>query len=253
MELNNKNSAMETAAEDRQDRVIHSSVTSELLYAIKEGNVQLALHAAERRINIGVLHILDDELMEWKYYLVHILTLMMEIIITAGKEVDYPNQLAQEYIGKIHLCKNIDECYILSREMAERLCKVNENAKIRYPSLVQKIMECVSMDLQQPLTLQYFASLFNVNSSYLSNLFHKHTGVTITEYVTKIRIDHASTLLAYTRDPVRDIARKVGITDVQYFSRLFKRLTTLTPTQYRDQCMRNLIEPEVKWRFDGEY
>jgi len=137
--------------------------------------------------------------------------------------------------------------------MAERLCSVNEKAKIRYPSLVQKIMECVSMDLQQPLTLQYFASLFNVNSSYLSNLFHKHTGVTITEYVTKVRIDHASTLLAYTREPVRDIARKVGITDVQYFSRLFKRLTGLTPTQYRDQCMRNLIEPEVKWRFDGDF
>jgi len=109
MDLNEKKNVMEKTTEDRQDRVAHSSITSELLYAINEGNVQLALHAAERRINLGVLSCLQDDLTEWKYYLVSVLTLMMEIIIRAGKEVDYPNMLAQEYLVKIQLCNSMEE------------------------------------------------------------------------------------------------------------------------------------------------
>ena len=71
------------------------------------------------------------------------------------------------------------------------------------------------------------------NSSYLSNLFRKEVGMTITEYVTNHRILHAADLLLTSMQPVKTIAKQVGFADVQYFSRVFKKKMGKTPSQFR--------------------
>lgn len=229
--------------EESAEKRLQATLTSELLFAFKEGNIPLSLNAVERCIKIGLPHYISDELREWKYFLVHILSLLSIVVIRTGRNGTYPNALARDYLVRIDQAKTLEECHDLFRDMVETLGLENEKARVRYPVQVVRIMECIAMDLKQPLTLQYFASLLNVNSSYLSNLFHKHTGVTITEYVTKTRMEHAATLLGYTQDSIRTIAENIGIPDVQYFSRLFKRKYGLTPTQYREKCMDNLIFP----------
>jgi len=117
---------------------------------------------------------------------------------------------------------------------ALRFCDMNSLKEIqRYSLLVQTVLQTVDRDLSQPLTLQDFAKKLNVNSSYLSNLFSKEVGVTLTEYVTAQRISYAADLLLTTQEPIKTVAKKAGIPDVQYFSRLFKKRTGQTPSQYR--------------------
>ena len=53
------------------------------------------------------------------------------------------------------------------------------------------------------------------------------------DYVIEIRILNARNLLVQTNQDVADIAAKVGYTDLKYFSRIFKKLTNLTPSEYR--------------------
>ena len=64
-------------------------------------------------------------------------------------------------------------------------------------------------------------------------MFKKATGQNFMEYVIEIRILNARNLLVQTNQDVAEIAAKVGYTDLKYFSRIFKKMTNLTPSEYR--------------------
>lgn len=76
------------------------------------------------------------------------------------------------------------------------------------------------------------ASVF-VTSSYLSRIFHQETGVKITDFLTRCRIEEAKMLLRTTEHTVSDIATESGFDSFSYFSTVFKKVTGLTPVQYR--------------------
>lgn len=71
------------------------------------------------------------------------------------------------------------------------------------------------------------------NPAYFSSMFKKATGQNFMDYVIEIRIMNARNLLVQTDQDVADIAATVGYTDLKYFSRIFKKLTNLTPSEYR--------------------
>ena len=77
------------------------------------------------------------------------------------------------------------------------------------------------------------AEALALERSYFSSLFKKETGQTLTDYVNHRRIDYACHLLTTTRLQIQTVAQHCGIVDVQYFSKIFKRLTGKTPKAYR--------------------
>ena len=77
----------------------------------------------------------------------------------------------------------------------------------------------------------------NISASYLSALFKKETGVTLTEYVNEKRIKYAMQLLATTKIQIQTAAQHSGIDDVHYFTKLFKKYTGKTPKEYRQSIM----------------
>ena len=210
--------------------------TDKILFAVKEGNLVQAREAALAYIESGIPGYLKDPLTEWKFMLVRMMTLLVEVITRSTSVTQYLEKRSEDFLRSIEAAQTEEECREMFVMFVEQVCNMNAEMGKQYSQLVQKIMEQVAMDLTQPLTLQYFSDRLNVNSSYLSNLFRQQTGVTITEYVTDKRITHAATLLAFTRNPIKTVAKQVGISDVQYFSRLFKRRMEMTPSQYRLQA-----------------
>ena len=211
------------------------SLTNQILFSVRENNEYQALAAAEEQIRIGLPRLVRDEVMEWKYYLVRMLTLLISVLKTEDDPSPYFEQKASSLMGYIDRCLTKEECEALLLDMIRTFCNIRETTGGEYSALVRRVMEQAAMDLTKPLTLHYFAEQMNVNSSYLSNLFRRQTGITLTEYITDKRIEHAATLLEFSRTPVKLVAKSVGIPDVQYFSRLFKRKMGMTPTQYREQ------------------
>ena len=207
-----------------------------MLFAVREGNEYQAVDAARSQIEAGLSGHIDDPLLDWQFFLVRTLTLMTDVMLHNGRMKRYLEQFAVERVKQIAKAESVEECHSLLVDFVKDGCKLTSEIRHPYSIQIQKIMEEVAMDLTQPLTLQYFATKLNVNSSYLSNLFRQQTGVTITDYVTEKRLSHAATLLSYTQKPIKSIARQVGIPDVQYFSRLFKRRMNMTPTQYREKA-----------------
>ena len=106
-----------------------------------------------------------------------------------------------------------------------------------YSNLVRKALIHIDMDLSADLTLSTIATLLDVNPSYLSTVFKKETGQTLTEYVTGKRIDHAIFLLNSTNMQIQTIAQYCGIPDVCYFTKIFKKIIGKSPTEYKNHIM----------------
>ena len=96
-----------------------------------------------------------------------------------------------------------------------------------------KTITLVQYDLTADQRQITIAAKLNVNSSYLSSLFRREYGCTLTEYVNRERIDRGLYLLQRTEKTVQEIAAECGFQDVNYFIKLFKKQTGCTPNRYR--------------------
>ena len=72
-----------------------------------------------------------------------------------------------------------------------------------------------------------------LSESYLCRFFKNAMGVSITSYINKIRVEKAAILLKNTDESVTDIAFNVGFSDLNYFSRTFKKIMNCTPKEYK--------------------
>ncbi|MCR5277715.1 MAG: helix-turn-helix transcriptional regulator [Bacteroidales bacterium] len=102
-----------------------------------------------------------------------------------------------------------------------------------YPVAVSRFLESAFNPGQLPGTLASYAAETGISENYLSRLVKNATGRSVGGWINIARIQKAKRLLAETRDPVIDIAAAVGMEDQSYFSRLFKKETSLTPSAFR--------------------
>lgn len=98
---------------------------------------------------------------------------------------------------------------------------------------IEQIKIYTQRNYQKNLTVDFLASLFYMNSSYLSHLFRRQTGEKYVQYLNGIRIAKAKELLLTTDRKLYQIARAVGYDNVKYFFRVFKKWEGITPEQYR--------------------
>lgn len=85
------------------------------------------------------------------------------------------------------------------------------------------------------LSLEDVAEKINLSPAYFSKLFKEQTGVNFIDYVTEIRVEKAKELIITSSLSLKEICYEVGYRDPNYFSRVFKKYETLTPTQFRKE------------------
>ena len=144
------------------------------------------------------------------------------------------DEISSKYSKDIELVSNENEMIHLSLKMIEEYCEyVHKYSLKQYSPSVQKIIHYINMNLSKDLSLDEISNFMNMNLSYVSNLFKKETGMTIIYYLNHQRIKHSAYLLRNTQHNISYIAQQVGIYDLNYFSRIFKKYMGNTPTQYR--------------------
>jgi two-component system, response regulator YesN len=105
-------------------------------------------------------------------------------------------------------------------------------------ALIREALRLIDQKYANDLTLHGLAELLYINPVYLSRLFHEQTGSTYIEHLMHVRVQAAGRLLLETRRPVYEICTRVGYTDIKYFYKVFKGITGLTPSEFRDHAGR---------------
>ncbi|MCR5102439.1 MAG: helix-turn-helix domain-containing protein [Butyrivibrio sp.] len=98
---------------------------------------------------------------------------------------------------------------------------------------VAEVRAYIKEHLDDDLSRENLSKLVYLNPDYLSHLFKKEVGLSLTNYVIKERIEESKRLLSNTDMSIQDIAIKCGFQNISYFSRQFKTLTGMTPREFR--------------------
>lgn len=105
-------------------------------------------------------------------------------------------------------------------------------------SIIARIKEYAQQHPQEELGREQLASYVYLNPAYLSRLFRKETGQSLTEYILEVKIGHARRLLEESNLKVGAVAEAIGYTHFSYFAKLFKKMTGLSPHEYRKKHRR---------------
>lgn len=117
----------------------------------------------------------------------------------------------------------------------EKIAATYRRAASGKSGYVQRATDYIKEHLDQNLTLQKVAEYVYVNPNYLSEMFKRQLGINYIDFVTTERMEKAKLLLVGTDAKIGEIAKTVGYEDIKYFTKLFKRHASLTPTEYRNQ------------------
>lgn len=176
-----------------------------------------------------------DPVRNTKNYCIIMNTLLRKAAERGGVHPMYLDRTSSNYANRIEQLPSLDAVGTLIAEMFRSYCRlVRKHSMKDYSPPVQKALIFIDANLAGNLSLSILAEALNVSNSYLSSLFRKETGQTLTEYINQRRIRHAMHLLETTRLQIQTIAQHCGIVDVQYFSKIFKRIAGYSPKEYRN-------------------
>lgn len=120
------------------------------------------------------------------------------------------------------------------RAIGETNTSVNPN--------MDRLLEYIQDHYADPITLTGVARQFHFNASYLSSYFASYNGEGFSEYLNKIRLEKAMELLLTTELTISEISASVGYSDQSYFTKVFKKQTGISPSQFRRQDAREIRE-----------
>ena len=189
---------------------------------------QIDFRSAEQR--------LADPVRNAKNYAIILNTLLRKATEEGGVHPIHIDKISSTFAKKIELQTSEKGISQLFKEMVRKYALTVKNHPLKgYSKMVRRVMIQVDTDLASDLSLSSQAILLNVNPNYLSTVFKKETGHTLTEYDTGKRIEHAVFLLNSTNMQIQTIAQYCGIPDICYFTKTFKKYIGKSPTEYRNE------------------
>ena len=207
-----------------------------LMDAVSQGKLHKITALASTVYNNGTEQRLSDSLRNRKNYLIILNTLLRKAAEAGGVHPLHIDRMSSSFARKIENVHSIQYSLVLQGDMMREYCLlVKKHSLSKYSYFVGKAITIIAYDLTADLSLKSISEQLCVNSTYLSALFRKEMDCTLTDYVTKKRMEHAISLLNKTDKQVNVIAEECGIPDTNYFIKLFKKFTEVTPTQYREK------------------
>ena len=120
-------------------------------------------------------------------------------------------------------------------DMVHNYCRLVRRYRMKdYSPIVRKTISYIEAELASDLSLSTLAAIYSVSQSYLSELFHRETGKTLTQFINEARMETGARLLLSTKLQLQTIAEHCGVSDANYFSNLFKKHYEMSPREYRE-------------------
>ena len=207
---------------------------NQLIKMISQGNYNKADSALASNNMMVLESRTTDALRNFKNYSIVFNTLLRKGAEAGSVHPLYIDRVSSAYARRIEDISSLEQGQKLMKEMLRKYCLLVKNHSMKdYSLLIQKVITRIDADLTADQSLKTHASILNVNPSYLSTLFRKEIGVTLTEYVNRKRIEHGLFLLNTTNLQIQTVAQQCGMPDINYFTRIFKKHIGKTPKEYK--------------------
>ena len=132
----------------------------------------------------------------------------------------------------LELDSNLERLNAIEKLVDPKLLEVRLN-EAQYSSITNLAIQYINANLHESITMKQVADHFHLNASYFSVLFKDETGVTFTDYLTRVRLHKAKELLLTDNMPIWEVAEKVGYSTAKYFIQVFKENEGMSPKHYR--------------------
>lgn len=216
------------------------ALENELIQNVSQGKIYKIANIDTNSFKRGMEQRVADPVRNIKNYMIILNTILRKAAEYGAVHPLYLDRISSSYAKKIEGIQSIDAGFTMQKEMIHKYCLLVKNHSLKKYSLpVQKVITYIDFDLTADLGLKAIAKYFNINASYLSNLFKRETEQTLTDYVSQKRVQHAIYLLNSTNMQIQNISHYCGVEDVNYFVKIFKKYIGKTPREYRN-CIHSI-------------
>lgn len=130
--------------------------------------------------------------------------------------------------------KRYEASVFLYRFLTELLAEL-ESVQTTADSVIEKGRQWLNQNFSSPCSLSEMCEKLHVTLPHFSRQFHACYGITPHNYLTKLRLEHAMSLLLNTSLSIREIAQQSGFTESNYFTKVFRKYTHMTPGDFRKE------------------
>lgn len=233
---------------NREYNVSHLSYEREMAFfqSIKDGDPEEAKRLFKPFNSEDMGKLSDDSLRNLKYHLTITVAFITRYCIEGGMEMEAAYNLSDIYIRSIDKCRTEDEINLLHREVvddyAQRMQLIRKQN--RYPRSVTVCLDYIYDNLHTKISLEKLAEITALSPAYLSKLFHKEVGMTVSAYITKKRIEAAENMLKFSEYSCLEISDYLCFSSESHFIQVFRKHTGYTPKSYRERFFRTR-KPDV--------
>ncbi|MCQ2596946.1 MAG: AraC family transcriptional regulator [Treponema sp.] len=223
--------------EQSENEKFHLPYDSEMAFysAVQSGDEELVKKYMSPLTKEGLGILSRNPLRNMKYHLVITIALITRFCIEGGLPLETSYTLSDLYIRKLDTINNEEEITQIHHDLVFDFTNRMKNIKKRsgLNKSVKLAIDYINNHLYMPLSLPEIAQASNANASYLSSIFKQQTGISISQFIQKQRIETAKNLLAFSDQSFEEISNYLFFSSQSYFISVFKKHVGMTPKEYR--------------------
>lgn len=154
-----------------------------------------------------------------------------------GEEPDFPYEVnIMEKLGRMGTLGQIIQWINWFKEAVSGILERRRDTRV--DKIAEMVREYVMEHYKERITLGQAAEALNISQGYLSTAFKKQSGESFTNYVSAIKIEKAKELIASHQYMMYEVSDLLGFDTPFYFSKVFKKVTGMSPKEYEAQCLK---------------
>lgn len=221
----------------RKNSIFHHSQNFEkgLLECIKDGDLEKFNNFIKSNMPTGERGVHSrNPLRSEKNLLIGFIATISRTAVEGGLDWELSLSLCDFYTISVEECNSIEDVNDLSAKiLSDYMKRIHKNKIGNYSSTIQKCKNFIFEHLYEKISLTHLADYLGMNPSYLSHLFKKEVGISISEYIQTEKIKEAKKLIEVGEKSLADIYVPLGFLDQSHFTKAFKKVIGITPKEYR--------------------
>ncbi|MDR3309775.1 MAG: AraC family transcriptional regulator [Oscillospiraceae bacterium] len=170
-----------------------------------------------------------------KARLLELLVGLSRATIEAGADAADTFHMSEDFITQIERYTDVDQLAFWISDIVRRfIVQAFDLAQVKHSDVVFKVTNYIKQNCSDKLTLDLLAREVYLSKSYLSSVFKQETGMSLTSYITKVRIEKSKKMLLEDNIGLAAIAGQCGFKDQSYFTKVFKKETGISPKRFRN-------------------